>query len=84
MNEGDTLILLTDGITESSNRDDVEFGADRVLEFVRDHPESSARGLVQGLYEAARDFAAGEPQSDDITSVICRVQRGGPPPESGR
>lgn len=70
---GDTFVLLTDGITESSNRDEAEFGPERVLEFVRGHPHSSASELVQGIYEAAREFADGEPQRDDITSVICRV-----------
>ena len=29
--------------------------------------------LVQGLYRAARTFAGGGPQIDDITSIICKV-----------
>jgi sigma-B regulation protein RsbU (phosphoserine phosphatase) len=73
LEHGDIIVLLTDGITESMDAADVMFGAERALEYIRDHPGTSARGMVQGLYEAARAFAAGEPQLDDITSVICKV-----------
>jgi len=82
--EGDTIVLLTDGVTESENRDGVEFGADRALEFVNRNRDRGARELVRGLYETVRRFAAGEPQRDDITSVICRVQSLAQTPESGR
>lgn len=70
---GDTILLLTDGIAEMENRDLKRFGAERALEFIRGRLEDSARALVEGLYEAARTFACGQPQRDDITSVVCKV-----------
>lgn len=70
---GDTIVLLTDGITESADKADVMFGAERALDFIRDHPDRSAGELVRGLHEAARAFAGGEPQLDDSTSIICKV-----------
>jgi PAS domain S-box-containing protein len=76
---GDTLLLLTDGVTEMENPDLDQFGTERALEFVRGHLEDSARAIVQGLYEAARAFAAGHPQHDDITSVVCKVSSPGAP-----
>jgi sigma-B regulation protein RsbU (phosphoserine phosphatase) len=77
LEDGDTIALLTDGITESADAADVMFGADRALDFIRSRSRSSARELVQGLYEAARTFAGSEPQLDDITSVICKVGSAG-------
>jgi len=70
---GETIVLLTDGVTETENRDLKQFGVERALEFIRGRQQDSARVLVQGLYEAARAFACGEPQRDDITSVVCKV-----------
>ena len=74
LESGDTIVLLTDGITESADGDDAVFGTEGALEFVRSVQESSAGELVEGLYRAARTFAGGGPQIDDITSVICKVE----------
>ena len=66
--------MLTDGITESSNLDDVEFGTEGALDFIRDRRQSTAGELVQGLCLAARTFSGGAPQMDDIMSVIVKVE----------
>ena len=70
---GDTLVFLTDGVTEAANRDDVQFGAARALEFIRYSLDNSAAEIVRGIHETVRGFAGGGPPSDDITSVICKV-----------
>jgi PAS domain S-box-containing protein len=67
------VILLTDGVTETTASEDVEFGTDRVLEYVRVHRQDSARELAEGIYRAARSFAGDNPQQDDVTEVIVRV-----------
>lgn len=74
LKRGDTILLLTDGITESMNSDGAEFGAEAALDFVRGQQRSTASELVQGLYHAARCFAGTAPQTDDITSIICKVE----------
>jgi PAS domain S-box-containing protein len=74
LEHGDTILLLTDGITESTNVDDAMFGTERALDFIRCQQQSTARELVHGLYKAARTFAGSAPQTDDITSVICKVE----------
>jgi sigma-B regulation protein RsbU (phosphoserine phosphatase) len=72
---GETLVLLTDGVTEAANHDDAQFGADRALEFIRSHLQNSAAELVRGIHETVRAFAGGGPPSDDISSVVCKVGR---------
>lgn len=69
---GEILVLLTDGITEAERPDQTQFGAQRALNFIRDHREESAEQIVAGLYQAVRDFTGGLPQIDDITAVICK------------
>ena len=67
-------MLLTDGITESADADDVMFGTEGALDFIRCQQQSAAGELVQALYRAARTFSGGAPQVDDILSVICKVE----------
>jgi sigma-B regulation protein RsbU (phosphoserine phosphatase) len=70
---GETLVLLTDGVTEAANNGAAQFGADRALEFIKCHLQDSAAELVRGIHETVRAFTGGGPPSDDITSVICKV-----------
>jgi sigma-B regulation protein RsbU (phosphoserine phosphatase) len=70
---GGALVLLTDGVTEAANNDDAQFGADRVLEFIISHLQSSAAEVVRGIHETVLAFTGGGPPADDITSVICKV-----------
>lgn len=67
------VILLTDGAAETTASEDVEFGTDGVLEYVRDHRHHSARDLAEGIYRATRVFAGDEPQRDDVTDVIIKI-----------
>jgi PAS domain S-box-containing protein len=70
---GDILVLLTDGVTEAADNNEVQFGAGKALEFIKCHPQNSAAELVRGIHVVVRDFIGGAPPSDDITSVICKV-----------
>jgi PAS domain S-box-containing protein len=70
---GQTVVLCTDGASETFTADDEEFGFDRMLENVRAHLHEGPREIAEGIYLAARTFAGGERQYDDITSVIMRV-----------
>jgi len=70
---GETLVLLTDGVTEAANIDEVQFGAEKAIEFVKCHPHNSAAEVVRGIHETVLAFTGGGLPSDDITSVICKV-----------
>jgi serine phosphatase RsbU (regulator of sigma subunit) len=70
---GETLVLLTDGVTEAANSDQAQFGAEGALEFIKRHLRNSAAELVRGIHETVRAFSGGGPPPDDITSVICKV-----------
>jgi sigma-B regulation protein RsbU (phosphoserine phosphatase) len=73
LDHGGTLVLLTDGVTEATNKAEAQFGADRALEFIKCHPQHSAAELVRGIHDTVQAFTGGEPPSDDITSVICKI-----------
>jgi PAS domain S-box-containing protein len=70
---GEIAVFLTDGVTESTTPDGREFGSHRVLDYVRIHKLDSASNIADGIYQAAREFVHGDPQDDDITSVIIKA-----------
>ena len=72
---GEVVVLLTDGVTESTTPDGNQFGADRLLDYMQIHLHDSAAQIAHGIYEATRTFAKGDFQDDDITSVIMKVDR---------
>jgi PAS domain S-box-containing protein len=73
LEDGDTVVFLTDGITEFENTAGGVFGTEAALEVVRAHRHESAQDIVQRLRQATHDFAQGAPQQDDITVVVCKV-----------
>ncbi len=73
LSSGDILLMLTDGIDEAMRPDGECFGLDRAAEVLKQNRTRSARELVETLCQAARDFAAPEPQADDLTVLIVKV-----------
>ncbi len=72
LDPGELAVLVTDGVLESESPHGDEFGAERLLEIVREHRQQPAREIVKGIYKAVREFAHEEKQIDDITIVICK------------
>ena len=67
---GDTLILYTDGVSEAMNGEGEEFGVDRLRQIFSGNPPSNARQANEAILQAVADFAAGTPQSDDVTCLV--------------
>jgi sigma-B regulation protein RsbU (phosphoserine phosphatase) len=71
---GELVVLFTDGIIESIGRARGEFGAGGVLETVKSHRRDPASRILEALYDTARGFCSDEPQLDDMTAVVCKVE----------
>jgi serine phosphatase RsbU (regulator of sigma subunit)/catechol 2,3-dioxygenase-like lactoylglutathione lyase family enzyme len=68
---GDTLVLYTDGATESFNDAGEEFGEERLLEALRQRGDLSSPELLEAVAEQIRQFSPRE-QTDDITLIVAR------------
>jgi PAS domain S-box-containing protein len=75
LDPGEIALFLTDGVIEATTPDGHQFGAQRVLEYVQIHNYVSASNIADGIYHAARAFVQGDPQDDDITSVVIKADR---------
>lgn len=75
--EGDVLVLYTDGITEavrevSAKTENKYFEEVRLVDVIRKNLDKSARDIQSAILKAVSDFAAGADQSDDITLVVIK------------
>ncbi|MBZ5535594.1 MAG: SpoIIE family protein phosphatase [Acidobacteriia bacterium] len=70
---GDLLVAFTDGITESMNPEEEEWGEDALVHTVQGCKENTANEIVARTLASAEAFAAGAQQHDDMTLVVMQV-----------
>ena len=73
LGSGDTLALYTDGITESFNHAEEEFGEERLVAALRRHRGTPSQGLLDCIVDEVRRFSPHE-QDDDITLIVARCK----------
>ena len=71
---GDALAVYTDGVTESFNDIDEEFGERRLIAALRRHRELSSPALLAAIVDEVRQFSPHE-QRDDITLLVAKCTR---------
>ena len=70
LHAGDVILVCSDGILESFNDSEQEFGSRRLeAEFRRAHG-GSAEAMLFSVLGAVQDFAAPHPLTDDMTLVL--------------
>ena len=70
---GDTLALYTDGITESFNDEEEEYGEQRLTEALRRHRDLSSQRMISSIVDDVQKFSPRE-QHDDITLIVAKVR----------
>ena len=68
----DSLFFYTDGITEAFNRNEEEFGEERLGEALKNKNGHSVNDIVHQVIEGVRTFTEGTEQSDDITCLALK------------
>jgi serine phosphatase RsbU (regulator of sigma subunit) len=77
MTSGDILALYTDGITETFNDREEDFGEHRLIAALRRHRELPAQASIAAIVEEVQRFGTRE-QQDDITLIIAKCREGIP------
>ena len=73
---GDVLLACTDGILESRNNADQEFGYERLEMQLRRARTGPAAAVLFSVLGAVQDFAAAQPLVDDMSLVVVRHPAG--------
>ncbi len=69
----DLLVFYSDGITESLNPEEEQFGLDRLCSLVQANALLSASELADVLFRELKRFAAGVEAADDCTLLVAKV-----------
>ena len=69
---GDVALIFTDGITESRNKENDEFGEGKLAELIRKNSKLSAQKLLEKIHEKVKSFTAGTDPMDDMTLVVIK------------
>jgi len=71
---GDTVLAFTDGITETMNPANEEWGEERLIKSFRESSSLHSGRIMDKIISEADHFAAGAKQHDDMTVLILRVE----------
>ena len=69
---GDSLLLYTDGLTESRSPLDAEYGIERLVSVVGARHTLAPRALTAACLGDAKSFRAGHAKSDDLTVMVIQ------------
>jgi len=72
---GDTIVLYTDGVTESFNATGEEYGEQRLTEALLLYRALSSPDLLAAIVNEVRRFSPNE-QYDDITLIVAKCRTG--------
>jgi sigma-B regulation protein RsbU (phosphoserine phosphatase) len=73
LEQGDLLFMYTDGLTETKNSDDEDYGTERLEAFLRTHRELPADQILGRVHQAVQDFCGREDADDDITMIALKI-----------
>ena len=69
---GDTLLIFSDGVSETWNQDEEDFGDERLVNLVADRPEANAKELEVEILAALARYSGGAKAMDDRTLVVLK------------
>lgn len=73
LDRGDLLVLYTDGVTEAIDRQEQEFGEERLIALAQQYSNLPAAEVITHIRDEVIRFSDGQPQFDDITLLILKV-----------
>lgn len=72
LQQGDTLFVYTDGLTEAFDSERNQFSEERLLECLARHKDLDARSMTDSVIHEVGSFTGAAPQSDDLTSLAIK------------
>ena len=71
--KGDVVLLLTDGLEETTSPEGELFGSRRLIEAVNDLRDVDAAEIVNTLFDALAGFSGNAEQVDDLTMIVAKT-----------
>jgi serine phosphatase RsbU (regulator of sigma subunit) len=74
LQQGDVLVMYTDGFLDALNSNEEQFGEERLREAVCSSLWMSATEICQNVVDQLDTFSGGNPQWDDMTVMVVKVK----------
>jgi sigma-B regulation protein RsbU (phosphoserine phosphatase) len=74
LSPGDVVVACTDGISESSNPADEQYGSDRLEVVARDERDLPAAAIVDAIFGDVDRFSGSAARRDDRVALALKVQ----------
>lgn len=75
LNEGDVVLMMTDGLAELFNEERKSFGLERIKNTFLTHHDQSVNDIVESFFSEGKDWRGNAKQNDDITFVSFRYKK---------
>ncbi|MBQ9673092.1 MAG: serine/threonine-protein phosphatase [Ruminococcus sp.] len=75
LDEGDTLFLYTDGVTEANNEDEELFGVERMLNSANTNPNADPEEIIKNIKNGIDSFVGNTERFDDFTMLCLKYQK---------
>jgi len=72
IDRGDSLVLFTDGVNEAMNKDNEQFGDNRLTAVLEKVCQSNCQQVIDAIKDAVTAFVNGAEPSDDITILSLK------------
>ncbi len=69
---GDTVLFVTDGVTEAMNESQEPMGMQRVRDHFAASPPTDPESTAHAVFDVIKAFSGSAPQHDDITCLVLR------------
>jgi sigma-B regulation protein RsbU (phosphoserine phosphatase) len=69
LGSGDSIVLFSDGVTETLNGENAEFGIDRLLAAIDCIEQAGPQAMVEKCLEHLTDFRGATQRHDDLTML---------------
>ena len=73
LQEGDWLVIFTDGLVEALNQREEEYGEPRLLEVLNAGAASTPDEMLRRMMSDVDGFVGATPQHDDITCLLVKI-----------
>lgn len=70
----DFFIFFTDGLCELQNKEEEEFGLERIETLIESTKAVDAEGLLKEIVSSYQEFIKGDMPTDDITIIVVHVK----------
>jgi sigma-B regulation protein RsbU (phosphoserine phosphatase) len=73
LEQGDSIVMYTDGVTEALNDKEEEFGEERLENLIKKNSKFSSEQMLNKIVTDVQSFSENVSQYDDITLVLLKV-----------